>query len=274
MRPFSALPTGDRSVAAQTYLETVSRHPRTAELRDLALEALPLTEGESVLEVGCGLGEMARRLARRTGPRGRVTAVDHDPAMVAAARHRHDSAPGAAGVDYRVEDACRLTFTSGEFDVVWCERVLQHVPDPGRAVREMCRVTAPGGRVCVLDVDWRSLRVDGVGQEIAGPVLTSFASIVPGPDVAGRVPGLIAAAGFDQVWSRQFTATFASLAEAKPIIPLFDRTSPLAARHGDGSLDTWFDLLDAADARNELVISLSTWITIGTRPSTTDRPRV
>ncbi|MGW9437003.1 methyltransferase domain-containing protein [Streptomyces sp. NPDC055607] len=263
MRPFAPLPPQDRQAVAEDYLDTVSRHLKTVEVREAALSIAAVGEGRAVLEVGCGLGDMARALARQTGPRGRVTATDHDPAMVAAAERRKTGYPDAAPVTYRIADAQRLPFDDASFDVVWCERVLQHVSDPAVCVDELLRVTVPAGRVCVIDVDWTSLRVGGVPSDVAAPVLASFAALVPGPDTAAHVPRMFTDAGLTDVTANRYTATF-DLRQAASLIPLFDRDSPLG-RTGDQT-GSWFDLLEEADRDGSLTISLTTWITLGTAP--------
>ncbi|MFJ9999762.1 methyltransferase domain-containing protein [Streptomyces werraensis] len=76
---------------------------------------------------------------------------------VSVASSRHDGTP----VDYAVGDISSLDAPDGHYDGVRCERVLQHLPDPDAAIRELIRVTRPGGRVCVLDTDWPSCAWDG-----------------------------------------------------------------------------------------------------------------
>ena len=61
---------------------------------------------------------------------------------------------GAPGVDVRVGDVHALPFGDGEFDVVHAHQVLQHVADPVTALREMARVTKPGGVVAARDSDY------------------------------------------------------------------------------------------------------------------------
>jgi 2-polyprenyl-3-methyl-5-hydroxy-6-metoxy-1,4-benzoquinol methylase len=90
-----------------------------------------------VLEVGCGWGELAERLARDTG--ATVVAIDSSQRMVELARER--------GVDARLADVQHLPFADGGFDVVVAAWMLYHVPDLERGVGELARVLRPGGRL-------------------------------------------------------------------------------------------------------------------------------
>ena len=102
-------------------------------------------KGDSVLEVGCGLGSDLIRFARAGA---RVTGVDLTPKSVELVKRRL-SLEGLEG-DIRVADAERLPFPDASFDRVYSWGVLHHTPDTGRAVREAIRVLRPGGRICVM----------------------------------------------------------------------------------------------------------------------------
>jgi len=98
-----------------------------------------LLRAERVLDVGCGTGVITEEMAARC--QGQVIGVDVDAAMIAFAQER----PGQ--VEYRVGDAHQLDFPDGYFDVVVCHFLLMWVSNPALAVREMARVTSPGGVV-------------------------------------------------------------------------------------------------------------------------------
>ena len=63
---------------------------------------------------------------------------------------------GLGNVEFSVQDVQHLTFEDSSFDVVHAHQVLQHVADPVAALREMRRVTRPGGLVAVRDSDYRA----------------------------------------------------------------------------------------------------------------------
>jgi SAM-dependent methyltransferase len=103
--------------------------------RDVVLEVLRPVRATDLLEVGCGWGELAERMATALGCA--VVAIDQSPRMVELALQR--------GVDARVGDVQELDFADASFDAVVAAWMLYHVPDLDRALRECVRVLRPGG---------------------------------------------------------------------------------------------------------------------------------
>jgi len=93
----------------------------------------------NVLDVGCGTGIITEEIADQT--RGSVVGLDIDPAMVAWSQEHGRRAT------YHLGDARDLPFPGASFDVVLCHFVLLWIDEAARAVREMARVTRPGGAV-------------------------------------------------------------------------------------------------------------------------------
>jgi 2-polyprenyl-6-hydroxyphenyl methylase/3-demethylubiquinone-9 3-methyltransferase len=98
--------------------------------------------GKDVLDVGCGGGILAEAMARRGA---RVTGIDlADKALSVAQLHLMES-----GVAVRYELASAEDYAAahaGEFDVLTCMEMLEHVPDPASAVAACARLLRPGGR--------------------------------------------------------------------------------------------------------------------------------
>ncbi len=92
--------------------------------------------GKSVLECGCGTGLLLSRFA---GFASTVSGIDLSPGMLARAKSR--------GLDVQEASVTKLPFDDATFDVTCAFKVLAHVPDIGRALAEMARVTRPGGVV-------------------------------------------------------------------------------------------------------------------------------
>lgn len=99
-----------------------------------------------VVDVGCGPGALTAELVARLGA-DRVSAVDPSESFVSAARERHP------GVDVRESSAELLPFDDGSFDAALAQLVVHFMSDPEGGLREMARVTRPGGVVaaCVWD---------------------------------------------------------------------------------------------------------------------------
>jgi ubiquinone/menaquinone biosynthesis C-methylase UbiE len=131
---------------------TVRQHGRrTAE--EAAAFLLPaLQPGMRLLDVGCGPGSITRGLAERLAP-GQVVGLDLSAQTLAAARE-DAAARGLANLQYEQGSVYELPFPDGSFDVVFAHQVLQHLREPGAALRQMRRVLRPGGLVAVREVDW------------------------------------------------------------------------------------------------------------------------
>jgi ubiquinone/menaquinone biosynthesis C-methylase UbiE len=106
--------------------------------------------GDTVLDVGCSSGYLARKLAAATGPAGHVTGVDPSEPAIGYARRLATSAQ-----TYTVGAAQALPLPDANFDVVTSTLALHHVPARRRpdALAEMYRVTKPGGRLLIADFD-------------------------------------------------------------------------------------------------------------------------
>src|SRR5438874_281909 len=117
------------------------------------LSLLEIGSGQRVLDIGCGSGVIARDVARRVQPNGRVVGIDSSPALIAAARELTTATDGATSITFREGDCRALPLADDSFDVAIAATVLTHVPDGHRAILEMARVVRPGGRVGVFDFD-------------------------------------------------------------------------------------------------------------------------
>jgi SAM-dependent methyltransferase len=105
--------------------------------REVAFAAVADVAPAQVLEVGCGWGAFAARVADELG--AAVTAIDLSPRMVELARER--------GVHARVGDVQDLPFAASSFDVAVANWMLYHVRDLDRGISELARVLRPGGRL-------------------------------------------------------------------------------------------------------------------------------
>jgi SAM-dependent methyltransferase len=191
------------SAAAGKYDRFMGRYTRT--LAPVLVDAAGVRGGMRVLDVGCGPGGLTDALADRVGD-GNVAAIDPAPQFVAACRERHPASDVRAGV------AEELPWRDGSFDATLSCLVIAFMGDADRGVREMARVTRPGGTVAacmwdiagggmtMLDTFWRAARdVDpDVEGERARPGVTRG-------DIAAR----FRRAGLDDVEEGELAATAA-----------------------------------------------------------------
>ena len=185
-------------VSADAYLRFMGRYsePLAPQFADLA----GFGRGQRALDVGCGPGALAAVLVSRAGAEA-VSAVDPSASFVAAARER---LPGA---DVRQAAAERLPFPDDAFDVVLAQLVVHFMTDPVTGLREMARVTRPGGTIaaCVWDhaggrgpvgAFWRAAReLDPAADDESGLAGTR----------EGHLAGLFAQAGLASVQAGTLT---------------------------------------------------------------------
>ena len=133
------------------HADSVLRSHRSRTAANSAAYLLPrLHADDHLLDVGSGPGTITADLAELVG---RVTALEiHDEA--AALTQAEIDRRGITNAETRVGDVHALPFGDGTFDAVHAHQVLQHVSDPVAALREMIRVTRPGGVVGVRDSDY------------------------------------------------------------------------------------------------------------------------
>jgi 2-polyprenyl-3-methyl-5-hydroxy-6-metoxy-1,4-benzoquinol methylase len=135
-----------------------------------ALELRPMTErlfraagigpGMSVLDVGCGVGDVSFLAAELVSSSGRVIGFDRDPRQVRAASARSGDTANVSFVEATVDDP-----PEGEFDAVVGQLVLTHQPDLVAAVSSLVRRVRPGGVVAFVELNRRA---DGT-QSISWP---------------------------------------------------------------------------------------------------------
>lgn len=181
------------------HAQSVLASHRTRRAADSAAYLLPeLRPGMRLLDVGCGPGSITVDLARAVAP-GEVIGVDAAEAVLDEARGAVEAA-GDVRVTLRQADVMALPFAAGSFDVVHAHQVLQHLPDPVGALREMRRVTRPGGLVAVRDVDYATMTwapaSDGLSEWL--DLYREVARADGGEPEAGRhLVGWALAAGFE-----------------------------------------------------------------------------
>ena len=119
-------------------------------LAPLLIDFAGISGASRVLDVGCGTGNLSVCLAGNPGI-GSVNGIDLSPAYIEHAKRENDD----ARLNFEVGDACALPFADAHFDHSLSMLALQFTPDIGLAVREMRRVTRPGGTVAAATWDTR-----------------------------------------------------------------------------------------------------------------------
>jgi SAM-dependent methyltransferase len=131
-------------------------------LNESSLGELGLAGGERILDVGCGLAQLTRAMARSAGARGRVVGIEQSAEQIAEAGRQARAAREEGLVEIRQGDALAPPLHEdewGTFDIVHARFVLEHVPDPHAVVCQMVHAARPGGRVILEDDDHEVMRL-------------------------------------------------------------------------------------------------------------------
>lgn len=141
----------DRVATRYDLLNTVMTAGLHHSWRERAVDRAELSQGDSVLDVCCGTGDLSLELAARVGPEGHVVGCDFSEPMLDLAREKA-SRRGAAGVRFEWADALSLPYDAGRFDAVTVGFGVRNLANLERGLGEMTRVLRPGGRLVVLEI--------------------------------------------------------------------------------------------------------------------------
>ncbi|MEV1333010.1 class I SAM-dependent methyltransferase [Micromonospora costi] len=117
-----------------------------------AVAEAALPAGAVVVDVGCGTGRALPALRDAVGPHGTVVGLDVTPQMLAVAR----AAARRAGAHLVLGDSRRLPLPDGSVDAVFAAGLLTHLPDPEAGLRELARITRPGGTLVLFHPSGRA----------------------------------------------------------------------------------------------------------------------
>ena len=181
---------------ATTFTEIYERvlvKPLFRPFAEQLVARLAPTRGDSVIDVACGTGIVARVARERLGSDARIVGVDVAPAMLAVALSVDPT------IEWRQGNAVALP-VSEQFTVLTCHQGLQFMPDKPAAIREMRRALAPGGRLAIAT--WCSLEdipgmreLNAVAERHVGPIVDSRHSLGDG----NVLKSLLVDAGFRHV---------------------------------------------------------------------------
>lgn len=172
-------------------------------LNAASLQALALSGGERVLDVGSGLGQLTRAMARVAGQT--VVGIERSAEQLAEARRQAALAGEESLVEFRQGNAYHFPLGDdewGSFDVAHTRFLLEHVPEPLPVVAAMVRAVRPGGRIVLEDDDHEILRLwpQPAGfAELWRAYMRTFEQLGNDPSIGRRLIWLLTQAGAEPV---------------------------------------------------------------------------
>lgn len=186
---------GSRSSQARS-IERAYQSPEITRQRLDTLNAVQPAAGERILDAGCGPGLLTLELGRLVGDRGNVVGVDKSRDMLALARERCKETPWIELKESSIE---HMEEADRSFDAVACTQVLLYVEDVPGAVEELKRVLKPGGRLVIVETDWRSCVINSDDFDLTETMIRARDDAVPSPNLPMRLGPLLRSLGFTAV---------------------------------------------------------------------------
>ncbi|KAF2110032.1 S-adenosyl-L-methionine-dependent methyltransferase [Lophiotrema nucula] len=184
---------------------TVLRSHEWRTVENSAPHLLPYLTDPSlkILDVGCGPGTITVDLASRL-PQGFVYAIDPSAEVIEKAK-KHAEEKGITNVRFETGDVFHWDklegVKAGSFDIVHAHQVLQHLQDPLGALKEMKKLTKPGGVVAIRDVDYSNMNwypeMQGI-REWLDLYIRLAKRINCDPNIGRRLHAIAMEAGFDR----------------------------------------------------------------------------
>lgn len=248
------------------YLDDISAMETMQAYKRGAFGMLAPQPGETLLDVGCGLGGDAIALAAQVGPTGRVVGVDNSERLIAEAAQR--GAASGLPVAFRVGDIYALDFPDGAFDGCRTDRVFQHLERPDDALAELMRVTRPGGRIVVGDTDWETVLIDAPNPPLTRTILNFVCDSHRNEWMGRQLYARFVAAGLTDVRARADTLLFTEYAAADLTVALETRVTQ--AREADAitveQAETWLAAVRAKTDAGQFFGSLTLFTVSGSKP--------
>lgn len=185
LRDFSNL---DYSEKADFLIRSMEVHYELESMRSIkrrALTMLDINPGDSVIELGCGLGVDAELLGELAYD-GAVSAVDISKKMLKEATSRSKR----KNVTYALSDACTLPYANNSFSKCRLERLLISQKNVDKVFQEAKRVTKINGKICITDLDFSTIFLYPVSRRINRIVRGYWAGLVRNPLIARKLPFL------------------------------------------------------------------------------------
>ena len=262
----------DRSenpAAFHNCLSLIDSLPYYRESKQRSYELLGLAPGLTVLEVGCGLGDDAIRIAELVAPGGSVVGVDASARMIELASAR---APIGLPLKFLQADARNLPFEDAVFDRCRVDRTLQHIERPDEAIAGMVRVLAPGGTLLAYDNDWGTFTVSGPDRSTGDAMAQYWGASFVNPTLGRDLARLFAAAGLVDITVIPSVSVITEFETADRVYNL-RQTAQRAAKQGiitGEAAAAWLAGLENSGRRGSFHCELTAFTVTGKKPAGQD----
>lgn len=239
--------------------------PSFQHYKEAMISELAVKPGDTVIDVGCGLGFDVERLAGCVGPEGRAIGIDSSSAMLEMARKHTAEQDGLA--TYHLGDAHNLTLDDDLADACRIDRTLQHVEDPERVVKEMYRIVKPGGRLACAEPDWGTFTIADHRKPIVETLSEAWTRSFQNPWIGRQLPGLLRSSGIQKVALQGFLLVAEGFEAVDQVFDLCKTADKLSETqmndHHD--YDAWIHDLKRRDQASPLLATVTLFLASGTK---------
>ena len=176
------------------------QHAVWQQMTNQAIEMAGITPGEELWDLGCGPGYLSKDLLEKTGPEGKVVAIDSSPTFIEYLKEQDIRNLDARQLDI-LKDLERLP--AGQADKIFCRWVLMFLPDTERVLAAIHRLLKPGGKFVSIEYfRFREMSVwpeSAHFQKLYAQVYRLLQQGGGDPDLGGKMPELMEKAGFVQM---------------------------------------------------------------------------
>ena len=240
--------------------------PDVTRQRMRTLEALQLKAGESVLDVGCGSGLLAYDMSALVGAGGRVVGIDNSPDMLMLAKQRCADLPQ---VQLKQSEADSLPEDAESFHAVTCVQVLLYLSDVPAALSEMYRVLKPGGRIAIIETDWRGTVLNSFDDSLTRIILAASENTKSNPNLPTQLGPLMNAQGFSAIKVDAFPILNTSHTPGTWSIVMLEQFARYAREQGAVSAadaEAWLDDLQNKGAEGSYFFCVNRFVFTAVKP--------
>lgn len=249
---------------AGEYLDTTSGLEAIQAYKRRSHRLLELSPSDRVVDIGCGAGVDLGLLGETLGPDASIIGIDRSAPLIDQARQQSEGRPN---VSLHMGDALELPFADSTMDASRADRLLQHLEAPVRALKEMKRITKPGGRIGISEPNWATVQIVApeVDQSITRQVTKPELGSARHPRIGSRLYSIMGSSGLTDRVVDSVTVVFTELDTANDVLSLVERLETLerANELTAKQAQNWNEALENADSSGRFFASITGFTVVG-----------